>query len=103
VPRAVSLCQPRVNGDDLIRRALHELGTRLVIFDEALHLSNLDRSARALVWDWIKWVSTANRVSVVCAGIPGFEQTILQSLNCRPAFRSFDCRAGPLDPPSRSS
>jgi hypothetical protein len=87
VPRAVSLFQPRVNGDDLIRRALHELGTRLVIFDEALHLSNLDRSARALVWDWIKWVSTANRVSVVCAGIPGFEQTILQEPQLQTRFQ----------------
>jgi hypothetical protein len=87
VPRAVPLFQPRLNGDDLIRRSLHELGTRLVIFDEALHLSNLDRSARALVWDWIKWVSTANRVSVVCAGIPGFEQTILQEPQLQTRFQ----------------
>ena len=76
VPPTMSLYRPRVDGDDLIGRSLRELGTRLVIFDETLHMGNLRGRLLALQWDWIKWVSTANRVSVVCTGIPGFEQTI---------------------------
>jgi hypothetical protein len=76
IPPSMALYRPRVDGDDLITRSLKEWGTRLVVFDETLHLENLGNRARALQWDWIKWVSTANRVSVVCTGIPGFEQTI---------------------------
>jgi hypothetical protein len=86
VPANLSTFQPWVNADDLIRRALAELGTRLVIFDEAWHLNHLDRSARSLMLDWIKWISTANRVSVVCAGIPGFEDTIRREAQLETRF-----------------
>jgi hypothetical protein len=76
VPTTLSLSRPRLVADDLIGRAIRQLQTRLVIFDETLHMNNLRDRQRRLQWDWIKWVSTANRVSVVCTGIPGFEQSI---------------------------
>jgi hypothetical protein len=86
VPPTLSLHQPRVDGDDLIGRSLRQLGTRLVIFDETLHMNNLNRRTQVLQWDWVKWVSTANRVSVVCTGTPGFEQTIRQEAQLETRF-----------------
>jgi energy-coupling factor transporter ATP-binding protein EcfA2 len=86
VPPTLALRRPRIDGDDLIGRALRELGTRLVIFDETLHLNNLNRRTQVLQWDWVKWVSTANRVSVVCTGTPGFEQTIRQEAQLETRF-----------------
>jgi len=86
VPPTLALRRPRIDGDDLIARALRELGTRLVIFDETLHLNNLNRRTQVLQWDWVKWVSTANRVSVVCTGTPGFEQTIRQEAQLETRF-----------------
>ncbi|HEV2702904.1 MAG TPA: TniB family NTP-binding protein [Steroidobacteraceae bacterium] len=86
VPATMSLYRPRVDGDDLIARSLRELGTRLVVFDETLHMTNLHGRALNLQWDWIKWVSTANRVSVVCTGIPGFEQTIREESQLESRF-----------------
>jgi hypothetical protein len=86
VPPTLSLYRPRVDGDDLIGRSLQELGTRLVVFDETLHMANLRARSLTLQWDWIKWVSTANRVSVVCTGIPGFEQTIREEAQLETRF-----------------
>jgi hypothetical protein len=76
VPAPLSIHRQRWVADDLIQRALAARATRVVIFDEAQHLLNLPRREQAAHWDWIKWVSTANRVSVVCTGIPGFESII---------------------------
>ncbi len=86
VPPTLALRRPRIDGDDSIGRALRELGTRLVIFDETLHLNNLNRRTQVLQWDWVKWVSTANRVSVVCTGTPGFEQTVRQEAQLETRF-----------------
>jgi hypothetical protein len=86
VPPTMSLYRPRVDGDDLIARSLQEWGTRLVVFDETLHMTNLRGRALTLQWDWIKWVSTANRVSVVCTGIPGFEKTIQEEAQLETRF-----------------
>jgi hypothetical protein len=76
IPAPLSIHRQRWVADDLIHRALADRGTRLVIIDEAQHLLNLPRRERASQWDWIKWVSTANRVSVACCGISGFESLI---------------------------
>jgi Bacterial TniB protein len=86
VPPDMSLFRPRTDRDDLIGRALRELGTRLVVFDETSHMHNLRRGIQGLQWDWVKWVSTANRVSVVCTGIPGFEQTIRREAQLETRF-----------------
>jgi hypothetical protein len=86
VPPTMSLYRPRVDGDDLIARSLQEWGTRLVVFDETLHMTNLRGRALSLQWDWIKWISTANRVSVVCTGIPGFEKTIQEESQLETRF-----------------
>jgi hypothetical protein len=76
IPAPLSIHRQRWVADDLIQRALADRGTRLVIIDEAQHLLNLPRREQASQWDWIKWVSTANRVSVACCGISGFESLI---------------------------
>jgi len=86
VPPTLTLRRPRMDADDLIARSLRQLGTRLVIFDETLHMTNLNRRSQVLQWDWVKWVSTANRVSVVCTGTPGFEQTIRQEAQLETRF-----------------
>ena len=62
-------------GDDL-RRALLERETRVVLIDEIQHLLNIPRRQRSALWDWFKWISTACRLSVACAGIPGSEEVI---------------------------
>lgn len=76
IPAPLSIHRQRWVADDLIHRALADRGTRLVIIDEAQHLLNLPRREQASQWDWIKWVSTANCVSVACCGISGFEALI---------------------------
>ena len=76
IPPPLSIHRQRWVADDLIQRAIAERATRVVIFDEAQHLLNLPRRDQAAHWDWIKWVSTANRVSIVCTGIPGFESIV---------------------------
>lgn len=86
VPVTLSVSRPRLVADDLIARALRQLQTRLVIFDETLHMHNLRNRQLRLQWDWIKWVSTANRVSVVCTGIPGFEQIIRDEAQLQTRF-----------------
>jgi GTPase SAR1 family protein len=86
VPVTLSASRPRIVADDLIGRALRQLQTRLVIFDETLHLHNLRNRQLRLQWDWIKWVSTANRVSLACTGIPGFEQFIRDEAQLQTRF-----------------
>lgn len=86
IPAPLSIHRQRWVADDLIRRALVDRGTRLVIFDEAQHLLNLRRREQASQWDWIKWVSTANRVSVACCGIPGFEAMIREEAQLETRF-----------------
>jgi hypothetical protein len=87
VPPPLSMHRQRWVADDLIQRALTERGTRVVVFDEAQHLLNLPRRDQAAHWDWIKWVSTANRVSVVCSGIPGFESIVREEGQLETRFR----------------
>jgi type II secretory pathway predicted ATPase ExeA len=76
IPAPLSAHRQRWVADDLIQRALVERATRLVIIDEVQHVSNLKARDRARTWDWVKWISTANRVSIVCTGISGFESMI---------------------------
>ncbi len=86
IPAPLSIHRQRWVADDLIRRALVDRGTRLVIFDEAQHLLNLRRRDQISQWDWIKWVSTANRVSVACCGTPGFESMIREEAQLETRF-----------------
>jgi energy-coupling factor transporter ATP-binding protein EcfA2 len=51
--------------NDLIKRYLSEFDTELVLFDEVQHLLALPRRDRMLLLDWMKWVSTAGKASVV--------------------------------------
>jgi energy-coupling factor transporter ATP-binding protein EcfA2 len=51
--------------NDLIKRYLSEFDTELVLFDEVQHLQALARRDRMLLLDWMKWVSTAGKASVV--------------------------------------
>ena len=37
---------------------------------------NLKARDQRHTWDWVKWISTANRVSVACTGIAGFESML---------------------------
>jgi type II secretory pathway predicted ATPase ExeA len=76
IPAPLSVHRQRWVADDLIHRSLAERATRLVIIDEAQHLMNLKARDQARTWDWVKWISTANRVSVVCTGIAGFESMV---------------------------
>jgi len=76
IPAPLSVHRQRWVADDLIQRSLTERATRLVIIDEAQHLMNLKVRDQARTWDWVKWISTANRVSVVCTGIAGFESML---------------------------
>jgi hypothetical protein len=86
LPAPISVSRHRWVADDLIQQALKERGTRLVIVDEMKHLENLRRADQRAAWDWIKWISTANRVSVVTTGIPGFESAILQDSQLESRF-----------------
>jgi type II secretory pathway predicted ATPase ExeA len=76
IPAPLSAHRQRWIADDLIQRAFKERATRLVIIDEVQHLMNLKVRDQARTWDWVKWISTANRVSVVCTGISGFESML---------------------------
>jgi hypothetical protein len=51
--------------NDLIKRYLSEFGSELVLFDEVQHLQALSRRERILLLDWMKWISTAGKASVV--------------------------------------
>ena len=86
LPAPLSVARQRWVADDLIQQSLKERGTRLVIIDEMKHLENLRRADQRAAWDWIKWVSTANRISVVTTGIPGFEAAILQDSQLESRF-----------------
>ena len=72
--------------DDVIKRTIEQLGVALVMLDEIQHITNLPRAVRRTVWDWIKWLSTACRVSVVCSGTPGAEEVILQDRQFKTRF-----------------
>jgi type II secretory pathway predicted ATPase ExeA len=87
IPPTLSVHETRVHGDDLISRSLQEQRTRIVIFDEMDHMKHLPRREHSLQWDWLKWVSTLNRVSVVCVGVPGYEQTIRHDGQLETRFR----------------
>jgi type II secretory pathway predicted ATPase ExeA len=76
IPAPLSVHRQRWVADDLIQRALTERAARAVIIDEIQHLMNLKVRDQARTWDWVKWVSTANRLSVVCTGISGFESML---------------------------
>ncbi len=51
--------------NDLIKRYLSEFDTETVLFDEVQHLLVLPRRQRMLQLDWMKWISTAGKASVV--------------------------------------
>jgi energy-coupling factor transporter ATP-binding protein EcfA2 len=51
--------------NDLIKRYLSEFAVELVLFDEVQHLQAISRRERILLLDWMKWVSTAGKASVV--------------------------------------
>jgi len=53
--------------NDLIKRYLSEFGVELVLFDEVQHVVALPLRERMLELDWMKWVSTAGKASVVLA------------------------------------
>jgi energy-coupling factor transporter ATP-binding protein EcfA2 len=53
--------------NDLIKRYLSEFGVELVLFDEVQHLLALPVRDRMLELDWMKWVSTAGKASVLLA------------------------------------
>lgn len=72
--------------NDTIKRTISELNVRLVIIDEIQHLLNLPRGLQPATWDWIKWVSTACRVSVACSGIPGAEAIITRERQLHTRF-----------------
>jgi hypothetical protein len=76
IPAPLSVHRQCWVADDLIQRSLAERATRLVIIDEAQHLRNLKVRDQARTWDWVKWISTADRVSVACTGIAGFESML---------------------------
>lgn len=86
IPPAQGQYRRRWAADELIKRAIIELGVRVVIFDEIGHLLNLPRLSQVLVFDWLKWISTACRVSVVCSGIPGSEQIVLRERQLQTRF-----------------
>lgn len=76
IPAPLSIHRQRWIADDLIQRSLAERATRLVVIDEVQHFTNLKSRDQARTWDWVKWISTANRVSIVCTGISGFESMV---------------------------
>lgn len=78
IPTPMSARRYRAVSDDMIGRAIAEGGVRVVIIDEIQHVLNLPFRERVALWDWVKWISTACRVSVVCAGIPGSEEIVLK-------------------------
>lgn len=79
LPRPRTRWRQRAEGDSLIRQAIRELGVRVVVIDEVAHLLNLTGGhLQQEAWDWIKWISTACGVSIVCAGIPGYERMLLK-------------------------
>lgn len=82
---------PRWNwtANDLVKQTIKELHIKVVVLDEIHHLNNLPERLRQGMWDWIKWLSTACRVSIVCAGPPGSEQLILQDLQLKTRFRIY--------------
>jgi hypothetical protein len=51
--------------NDLIKRYLSEFGVELVLFDEVQHVLALSLRERMLELDWMKWISTAGKASVV--------------------------------------
>lgn len=72
--------------NELIKRAIAEFGIRVVIIDEIGHILNLPRQVQIAVFDWLKWISTACGVSVVCSGIPGSEQIVLRERQLQTRF-----------------
>lgn len=71
--------------DHVIVEALKSLKTRVVGIDDVQHIDHLTRRERPMLWDWMKWLSTTCRLSVVTAGIPGSEALVLheRQLNTR--------------------
>lgn len=51
--------------NDLIKRYLSEFDCQLVLFDEVQHLHALSLRDRIVLLDWMKWISTAGKASVV--------------------------------------
>jgi len=51
--------------NDLVKRYLSEFDTQLVLFDEVQRLNALARRDRMLLLDWMKWISSAGKASVV--------------------------------------
>jgi hypothetical protein len=74
------------NADSLIKQAIAELGVRIVILDEVHHFMNLPPRERRIGWDWVKWLSTACRISVVCSGIRGCEEVVLAERQLQTRF-----------------
>lgn len=98
IPPAQAEYRRRWAADELIQRAIVELGVRVVVIDEISHILNLPRYAQIAVFDWLKWISTACRVSVVCSGIPGSERIVMRErqLETRFAVMRLPCwTAGP--------
>jgi len=64
--------------NDLIKRYLSEFDTQLVLFDEVQHLNALARRDRILLLDWMKWISTAGKASVVLSAAMGDGRRLIE-------------------------
>ena len=74
IPRFASPTQHQREADVIIADAMLELGVRILLIDEIQHLDCKTNLHLRVCWDWIKWISTACKVSVVCAGVLGYER-----------------------------
>jgi hypothetical protein len=86
VPPDMSLFRPRTDRDDLIGRALRELGTRLVVFDETSHMHNLRRGIQGLRFRPRIESAWSVRESQVSNRPLGFEQTIRREAQLETRF-----------------
>lgn len=74
IPRFASPTQHQREADIIIANAMLELGVRILLIDEIQHLDCKTKLHLRVCWDWIKGISTNSRVSVVCAGVIGYER-----------------------------
>lgn len=78
-----------VGADDQIKRAVGEMRLRVLVLDEAQHIGNLPKVERAIAWDWLKWLSTTCRISVVVVGMPSIAEMVKADLQLRTRFRAY--------------
>lgn len=74
IPRFASPTQHQREADLIIAEAMLALAVRILLIDEIQHLDCKTKLHLRVCWDWIKWISTACKVSVVCAGVLGYER-----------------------------